>query len=214
MRIKICCIQDYREIQLALKYGATEVGLVGSMPSGPGSISDQEIRELTSVSNHNIRTVLLTAEKTGSDILAHHRRVDSTSIQIVREIPLSEVAIVKSELPQIEVFQVVHVYDDDAIERAINYASLVDVILLDSGKPKADVYGGTGKTHNWQISRDIVKAVAKPVFLAGGLNPGNVQSAIRQVGPSGVDICSGLRENGRLVESKLHAFLEQIKLSA
>ena len=105
----------------------------------------------------------------------------------------------------------VHVYDHSAIQRAIGYASIADNILLDSGKPSKDVYGGTGKTHNWNISRAIIKAIDRPVFLAGGLNPQNVHRAVSHVRPSGVDICSGLRSDGRLVESKLQSFFNQIR---
>jgi phosphoribosylanthranilate isomerase len=214
MRIKICCIQDYHEIELALKYGATEVGLVGNMPSGPGPISDKAIRMLTERSNHLINTVLLTSQNDAQGIIRHHEKVKSTAIQIVRELPVSEIEKVKSALPDVELFQVVHVTDETAIERAGSYASVADVILLDSGNPKADVYGGTGETHNWEISRMLIKAVDKPVFLAGGLNSQNVQNAIQQVRPSGVDICSGLRIDGRLVEAKLISFSDQIKLSS
>ena len=104
MRVKICCIQDYKEIELALKYGATEVGLVGSMPTGPGPITDVEIWSITDKANHLINTVLLTSEMTGEEIVAHHSRVNSKSIQIVRELPISELAKIKETLPHIEIF--------------------------------------------------------------------------------------------------------------
>ncbi len=88
----------------------------------------------------------------------------------------------------------------------------VDAILLDSGNQKLAVkeLGGTGRTHDWRISRQIVESVHVPVFLAGGLTPENVLVAIRKVRPFGLDICSGLRTNGHLDEEKVQQFFASI----
>lgn len=71
--------------------------------------------------------------------------------------------------------------------------------------------GGTGRIHNWDFSRRIRESIEKPVILAGGLNPGNVAEAIRQVQPYAVDVCSGVRTNGRLDEGKLSAFIQAVR---
>jgi phosphoribosylanthranilate isomerase len=101
----------------------------------------------------------------------------------------------------------------ESIEQAVGVHDDIDAILLDSGNPKAAIktLGGTGNVHNWDISRDLVKAVKVPVFLAGGLNAGNVQDAIRHVQPFGVDICSGVRTNGKLDAEKLKAFVAAVR---
>jgi phosphoribosylanthranilate isomerase len=70
--------------------------------------------------------------------------------------------------------------------------------------------GGTGRIHDWAVSRRVVEAVREPVFLAGGLNPGNVGDAIRSVRPFGVDVCSGLRTAGRLDDAKLTDFMAAV----
>jgi phosphoribosylanthranilate isomerase len=108
--------------------------------------------------------------------------------------------------------QVIHVADGDSIEEAVRVASSVDALLLDSGNPKASLktLGGTGNVHNWEISREIVKAVDIPVFLAGGLHSNNVRQAIETVKPFGVDICSGVRTEGRLDPDKLGAFIKAV----
>jgi phosphoribosylanthranilate isomerase len=102
---------------------------------------------------------------------------------------------------------------EESINQALHVHKQVDAILLDSGNPKATVktLGGTGNTHNWDISRDLVKEVKVPVFLAGGLHTGNVQEAIETVKPYGVDICSGVRTNGKLDVQKLSAFINTVK---
>ena len=82
-------------------------------------------------------------------------------------------------------------------------AARVDALLLDSGRPDAQVktLGGTGLTHDWALSAEIVAQVDRPVFLAGGLRESNVAEAIAQVKPFGVDLCSGVRtEGGRRCE--------------
>jgi phosphoribosylanthranilate isomerase len=72
------------------------------------------------------------------------------------------------------------------------------------------VLGGTGRVHDWSISRRIVEASPVPVFLAGGLTPSNVAEAIRTVRPFGVDLCTGLRTEGRLDGAKLDAFMRAV----
>ncbi len=104
----------------------------------------------------------------------------------------------------------IHVSGEESIAEAVRIASYVDAILLDSGNPalKVKELGGTGRTHNWNISRRIQELVKVPIFLAGGLNPENIAEAILQVQPFAVDVCSGVRTNGKLDESKLAAFVD------
>ena len=99
------------------------------------------------------------------------------------------------------------------INEAKRISESVDAILLDSGNPKMKIkeLGGTGRTHNWEISRSIVELVTVPVFLAGGLNQANVQDAIRAVRPYGLDLCSGVRTNGKLDERKLAGFFDAVR---
>ena len=101
---------------------------------------------------------------------------------------------------------------EKSIEEAIEISNFVDTILLDSGNPNLATkeLGGTGRVHNWEISKQIVKNVQIPVFLAGGLNPLNAKNAIHQVGPYGLDVCSGVRTNGKLDSHKLNAFFNAI----
>ena len=116
-------------------------------------------------------------------------------------------------IPGISLIQVIHVRDEESIEEAISVAPHVNAILLDSGNPalKVKELGGTGRTHDWNISRKIREFVNIPIFLAGGLNPENVDEAISKVRPFAVDVCSGIRTNGKLDESKLNEFISQIK---
>jgi phosphoribosylanthranilate isomerase len=198
---------------MAIRHGAAALGLVGKMPSGPGIISDEEIYSIAQTIPPPIASFLLTSETTAEDIITHHRRVHTTSIQLVDALSGRSYEFIRKELPAVKLVQVIHVIDEHSVEEAIEIADFVDAILLDSGNPNLSVkeLGGTGRTHNWQLSRQIREHISKPVFLAGGLHPLNVQEAIETVQPFGVDLCSGVRTNGNLDERKLEAFFKAIE---
>ena len=98
------------------------------------------------------------------------------------------------------------------MDEARAVAPQVDAILLDSGNPALATkeLGGTGRRHDWTLSREIREQIKVPVFLAGGLNQGNVQQAIRQVGPFGLDVCTGVRTEGKLDQAKLEQFFASV----
>jgi phosphoribosylanthranilate isomerase len=200
------------EADQAVKYGADAIGLVGAMPSGPGVIDDVLIADIAKSVPPPIATFLLTSEQSIHNIIAHIKRTGTNTVQLVDELAEGSYIEIKHALPSLKVVQVIHVRDEISLEQAIAVAPLVDALLLDSGNPSAvvKILGGTGKTHNWEISREIVKAVDIPVFLAGGLHAENVQEAINAVKPFGVDVCSGVRTNGELDLLKLKLFIEAV----
>lgn len=196
-----------------MRHGADALGLVGKMPSGPGPIADELIASIAKNIHPPIASFLLTSEQTAKDIIAHVNRVHTNTVQIVDELAAGSYDEIREALPHLKIVQVIHVTGEESISQALHVHKQVDAILLDSGNPKAAVktLGGTGNTHNWQISHDLVKEVKVPVFLAGGLHAGNVQEAIETVEPYGVDICSGVRTNGKLDVQKLSAFINAVK---
>lgn len=212
-RIKICCIQSREEAWLAIRYGASALGLVSEMPSGPGVIPEARIPEIAASVPPGVATFLLTCKQDVSEIIEQQRRCGTNTIQLVDTLHHGTHAELKAALPGIGIVQVIHVVDDSAITEAETVASHVDAILLDSGNPKLKVkeLGGTGRVHNWEISRQIRERVEVPVYLAGGLKPANIKQAVEQVGAFGLDMCSGVRTDGRLDEAKLAAVFEEIR---
>lgn len=212
IRIKICCISSLHEAALAIAHGADALGLVGRMPSGPGPIPDWLISEIVRTIHPPIASFLLTCEQSSAEIIYHVKRVDTNTVQIVDELTTGTYDDIRTALPHLKIVQVIHVIDDKSVEEAIRVAPSVDALLLDSGNPKASTktLGGTGNIHNWEISRDIVKSVKVPVFLAGGLHAGNIREAIQKVQPFGVDVCSGVRTEGRLDHGKLDSFIKAV----
>jgi phosphoribosylanthranilate isomerase len=211
-RIKICCIASPEEARLAINHGASAVGLVSAMPSGPGVISETLIAEIAESAPPGIATVLLTSQQTASGIIDQQKRCRTNTIQICDELLEGTYAEMKESMPGIKLMQVVHVVDESSVDEAITISEQVDAILLDSGNPNLSVkeLGGTGRVHNWSLSRLIIDSVRKPVFLAGGLNPGNVKKAIEAVRPFGVDLCSGVRTNKLLDLAKLKDFTKGV----
>ncbi len=209
--IKICCIQDTNEAKLAISSGASALGLVARMPSGPGPISDERIKEIAASIPPPIATFLLTSETTVDAIIAHHKRTHTNTIQIVDALTHGTHRQLKAALPSVKIVQVIHVLDERSVEEAIEISSEVDALLLDSGNPTlaVKVLGGTGQVHNWTLSRRIRNNARCPLFLAGGLTPENVRHAIDTVQPFGLDLCSGVRTDGKLDERKLHRFVEE-----
>jgi phosphoribosylanthranilate isomerase len=210
--IKICCITSLQEAQMAMSAGAHALGLVSRMPSGPGVIDEEVIANIAAQIPPPIATFLLTALQDAGSILAQHLRCRCNTIQLVDAVPQAHLRQLREALPGIKLVQVVHVSGPAALEQAQQAAPWVDAILLDSGNARLPVkeLGGTGRTHDWALSAETVRSVTKPVFLAGGLNAQNVQQAIRQVQPFGLDVCSGVRTQGALDPAKLAAFFSAV----
>jgi len=198
---------------MAILAGADALGLVGKMPSGPGPIPDWLIAEIVKSIHPPIASFLLTSEQSSEEIIHHVKRVDTNTVQIVDELTSGTYHDIRVSLPYLKIVKVIHVSGEESIEEAIQVSREVDALLLDSGNPKASIktLGGTGNTHDWSVSREIVRSVSIPVFLAGGLNASNVQEAIKKVKPFGVDICSGVRTEGRLDPQKLKDFIHAVQ---
>jgi phosphoribosylanthranilate isomerase len=212
-RVKICCIQDVDEAWLAIRHGAAALGLVSAMPSGPGVIGEEVIAQITPHLPPGVASFLLTSQQHSDRIIAQQRFCRTNTLQLVDSVPLDTYAALREALPGVALVQVIHVVDETALEEARRVAPLVHGLLLDSGNPALPVkeLGGTGRQHNWAISRMIREAVEVPVFLAGGLRAENVAQAVQQVGPFGLDVCSGVRTEGRLDAAKLAALFGALR---
>jgi phosphoribosylanthranilate isomerase len=210
--IKICCIASLDEARLAVSTGASALGLVSAMPSGPGPIPEELIADIAARFAAPTETFLLTALTDAEAIAEQHRRCGTTALQLVDYVPEQELVRLRRLVPAVRLVQVIHVQGAQSVEEARAAAPFVDTLLLDSGNPGLAVkeLGGTGRVHDWTHSREICASAGVPVLLAGGLNPGNARAAIEQVRPSGLDVCSGLRTEGRLDPGKLRAFFQAI----
>jgi phosphoribosylanthranilate isomerase len=195
---------------MAIEHGASAVGLVSAMPSGPGPIPEELIAEIAATIPPGVSSFLLTCHEDVEAIVDQQRRLRVNTIQVCDRLPAGSYARLRGDLPGVSLVQVVHVTGPEAVDEAIAIAPEVDAILLDSGNQSLPIkeLGGTGRTHDWRLSRTIRESIEVPLYLAGGLKPENVAAAIREVQPFGIDVCSGLRTEGRLDPQKLAAFFK------
>lgn len=198
---------------MAIEAGANAIGLVSAMPSGPGPIAEDLIAEIAAIVPPGVSSFLLTCLQDAPSIIDQQRRLGVNTIQICDRLTSGSYQQIHEALPGIKLVQVIHVTGPESVDEAIAVAPHVDAILLDSGNQSLAIreLGGTGRTHDWSLSRRIREAIDVPLFLAGGLNPMNVAAAIREVQPFGIDVCSGLRTEGDLDPQKLSAFIRAIR---
>jgi phosphoribosylanthranilate isomerase len=214
-RVKICCIGSVDEARLAISYGADALGLVSAMPTGPGPITDEEIARIRPHIPPPVASFLLTCRQDAAGVIEQLRHTRCNTVQLCDELTRGSYDDIRAALPGVSIVQVIHVTGEPSIDDAMRVANHVDGLLLDSGRPGLAVkeLGGTGRVHDWTVSRRIRDASPVPVFLAGGLKPENVAEAIEQVRPFGLDLCSGVRTNGNLDERKLAAFFAAVRSS-
>jgi phosphoribosylanthranilate isomerase len=212
-RVKICCIASAEEARMAIRHGASALGLVSAMPSGPGPISDDEIARIRPHIPPPIASFLLTCRQDADGVIDQLRHTRCNTVQLCDTLTRGSYARIRDVLPGVSIVQVIHVSGEESIAEAMGAARDVDALLLDSGRPSLTVkeLGGTGRVHDWTVSRRIREASPVPVFLAGGLKAQNVAEAIEQVRPFGLDLCSGVRTNGKLDETKLAAFFAAVR---
>ena len=211
-RVKICCIASREEARMAVECGASAVGLVSAMPSGPGPIAEELIAEIAARVPPGVATFLLTCRQDAASLVEQQRRCRVNTIQLCDRVGTDVYSELRAQLPGVSLVQVVHVRGEESFDEALSVAPFVDALLLDSGNPALAVkeLGGTGRTHDWRVSRRIRDSAGVPVFLAGGLKPENVAEAFETVRPFGLDVCSGVRTNGRLDAEKLKRFFAHI----
>lgn len=214
-RVKICCISSRAEARQAVDAGVAALGLVSAMPSGPGVIGEDEIARIAACVPPGIASFLLTSALDPDTIIAQQRRCRTNTLQLVDAVAPGTHSALREALPGVALVQVIHVTGPEAVEGAIEASRHADAILLDSGNPDLATkeLGGTGRTHDWDLSRRIRDAVDRPVYLAGGLSGDNVAEAIHAVRPFGVDVCSGVRVDGRLDPGHLARFVKAVALA-
>ena len=211
-RVKICCIRSVEEAWTAIGYGASALGLVSQMPSGPGVIPDETIALIAAAVPPPVATFLLTCRQDAASIIDQQRRLRTSTLQICDRLETGGYADLRQALPGVRLVAVVHVTGPGSVEEAVAVGRVADAILLDSGRPDAAVkeLGGTGRLHDWALSRQIREAVDVPVFLAGGITPENAAEAVGAVGPFALDVCTGVRTDGALDEAKLRRLFAAI----
>lgn len=213
IRVKVCANKRLEDALKAVEYGADAVGfLVGQAHASQDFISPSLAREIVTKLPPFCSSVLVTHISDAHAIIELAKETCVSTIQLHGDSTLDDVVKIRNVLPYTKIYKAVHVEDVSAIDAAQRWEGIVDAILLDSMNKSTNQVGGTGKTHDWTISAQIVKSTALPVILAGGLTVENVQEAIVNVRPFGVDVNSGTKGmDGYKDLQKLKAFITGAK---
>ena len=201
-RVKICGITNKEDALIAINYGADAIGVI-NVKGTPRFVDLNKAREIFDALPIFVSKVVvsmpesieeaLEISKTRANYIQLH---GDETVDFVRE--LKE----KTNLGIIKKISV----DENSLENSKRYSRVADAILLDTRV--RGLSGGTGKTHDWDISRKIVESIRKPVILAGGLNPGNLEEAIEKVRPYAVDTSSGVESRpGKKDKRKVEQFI-------
>ncbi|MCK5617257.1 phosphoribosylanthranilate isomerase [Candidatus Pacearchaeota archaeon] len=194
MRVKVCGIKTVEDAIMAAHCGADAIGLlVGQRHVSEDFINIDLARDIVKKCPPFVSTVLVTHLIDPKEIAYLASQIGVTTIQLHSDCDIQNIRSLRKILPCIKLIKNFHVTGPEIIPVIRLFEDVVDAFHLDTLNLADGKVGGTGLTHDWNISRDIVQEVSIPVILAGGLNPKNVAEAIKVVTPFGVDANTGLK---------------------
>lgn len=212
MIVKICANKSIEDAKMCLDAGADIIGiLVGQEHSSTDFVNKETAKEICLYINGRCEVSLVTHLTTAEEIIDLSNYIGNNIIQLHSNIKESEVEKIVKALPNVKIVRLIHISVNGEIATDISKIKYADYYLLDSFNLKTNQVGGTGLTHDWNKSRELIKELNKPTFLAGGLNPDNVKMAIKQAKPYGVDVNSGCKLNGKKNAKKVMQFVKQAK---
>jgi phosphoribosylanthranilate isomerase len=212
VRVKVSCLRSAEEARRAVSFGVEAIGVASGLPAPAQELTDEEIAVIAAAVGEEVGTFLLTGLEDVDEIVEKVRRCGVNTVQLWDVLPRDSYRKIRRALPGVSIAQSVHVTGEAAIDQAREMATVADALVLGSTNPEPPFRWSDphGQTHDWEISRRIVKAAQVPVILSGGLTHRNVADAIRLVRPYGVEVCSGVRRAGALETSMLVQFLESL----
>lgn len=194
MKVKICGIRRIEDALAAANAGADALGfLVGQKHTSPDFLTPEEAKKIVTSLPPFVSSVLVTHLEDSKEVLNLIRDIGVSTVQIHSEMSPDDILLIRRAIPSLRILKSFHVTSAEVLGYGDPYLPVVDGFVLDSLNLKTGQVGGTGLTHDWNLSASIVKRYSKPVLLAGGLNPDNVEEAIRVVQPFGVDVNSGTK---------------------
>lgn len=194
VKVKVCANTSIEEAKMCLEAGADIIGiLVGQEHTSDDFVDKFTAKNIVKFVNNRCDVSLVTHLTNAKDIIELTKFIGNNIVQLHSDIAESEVEKIVNELPNIKLVRLIHVATDGTICTDYKKMKYADYYLLDSFNLKTDQVGGTGLTHDWKKSGELIQTLDKPTFLAGGLNPDNVKDAIRIANPFGVDVNSGCK---------------------
>ena len=213
VKVKICANKSIEDAKMSIEAGCDIIGiLVGQEHSSNDFVDKEMAREIANYAKDKCSVSLVTHLTNADEIIELTKFIGNDTIQLHSDINEEEVEKIVKELPGIKLVRLIHISTDGEICTDYKKMKYADYYLLDSFNLKTNQVGGTGLTHDWNKSGELIKELDKPTFLAGGLNPDNVKEAIRLANPYGVDVNSGCKNSeGRKDKDKVRRFVENAK---
>jgi phosphoribosylanthranilate isomerase len=215
--IQVAGVIDAAEAKMLMELGTDYLGFPLRLPVNKDDLTEEEAIQVIKEIDSPHKAVLITYLNNYLDIIEFCNKLNVNVVQLHGNISLDELKKIKSNSPDIEVIKSLVVYGDNykELENMVEILSpWVDYFITDTFDPVTGASGATGKTHDWEISKKLVKLSSKPVILAGGLNPSNVKKAILEIKPAGIDIHTGVEgPNGRKDFNLVKTFIYEAKLA-
>jgi phosphoribosylanthranilate isomerase len=210
VKVKICGITNEKDLKMVCNMGADAVGFVVGVPSSPRNLKLERAEKLIKLVPIFVKSVVVIVPKTIEETLAVYERLKPDAIQIHGE-EILNAEILREKLFDASLIRALSVKSKETVENAIKESKVFDAVLLDSCLPGK--YGGTGMVHDWEVSKHVRETIhPKPLILAGGLNPENVESAIQTVKPYAVDVSTGVESKPGVKDpEKVEAFIKNAK---
>lgn len=213
--IQIAGVIDLPEAQMLIEQGVEYLGFPLRLKDGREDLSEDSAREIINQIKTKSKPVLITYLDNADEISAFSDSLNLDIVQLHGELDLVEIKKLKALWPNLKIIKSLIVKEDNLGElqtQIKRFSPYVDIFITDTFDRQTGRSGATGKTHCWDISREVVKIAPKPVILAGGLNAENVRDAIKSVKPAGVDSHTGVEdEYGRKNLQKVNKFVSEVE---
>jgi phosphoribosylanthranilate isomerase len=209
VKVKICGITRKEDLDAAVRAGADALGFVVGVEKSHRNLSTRAARELMDLLPSDIDSVAVTVFDRPHKIMDICQQLRPCFMQLHGITP--ELSRENRQAFDTRLIVAVNAKSPHALESAVSHSESADTLLVDSNRP--DGLGGTGCTHDWNLSRKIREAIYPvPMILAGGLTPQNVSHAIRMVRPYGVDVSTGVESRPGIKDpAKIAEFVKKAK---
>ncbi len=213
VRVQIAGVSSLDEALACERAGVDALGFTVRLPHGiHDGLTEDKARSIIAALPPFLSTVAITYVDNAREAVELCRFLGVSTLQLHGDFPTAEIPLLRAGLPHLRVIRALNVVGPESVERVRDIQRRVDAVILDTFDPVTGMRGATGKTHDWELSRQIVSRARVPVILAGGLTPDNVAAAIEQVGPWGVDVHTGVEsEDGRRDLAKIREFVIHAK---
>jgi phosphoribosylanthranilate isomerase len=190
MRIKICGITTIDRGMEIARMGATDLGFI-CVPSSPRYLNLTQLAAIVSPLTEMANTVGVFADFSVATIAHVVTLTSLDTVQLHGTESIEFCQELRQALPETEIIKAWRIRTNDDLALLQTYSRVVDALLLDAYHP--DALGGTGHTLDWQQ----LSAFAPPIpwLLAGGLTPDNIDTALSQLHPDGIDLSSGVEDS-------------------